>query len=74
MNALHNLPGTALTDLDYQMLKRSLISRELADQALLRRVSDAEARMIVGANGRQGDFSGVIFTGVRWILPDFRPT
>jgi hypothetical protein len=58
---LSNLPGSPLTEKDYAMLDQSFIDRELADQASLRRVSDAEGRQLMGINGRPGVFSGIVF-------------
>ncbi len=55
-----NLPGGPLTERDYERLERSFISRQTADLAGLRRVSDTEARLVVGANGRAGDFAGIV--------------
>jgi hypothetical protein len=60
MNQPH-LPGEPLTEGDYELLGRGFISRRTADLAGLRRVSDAEARLVVGANGRAGDFAGIVF-------------
>lgn len=56
-----SLPGSPLTDQDYQGLEKCFISRETADAAFLRRVNDPEGRFLVGANGRRGDFAGIVF-------------
>ena len=53
-------PGTPLTDADYAALQESWISRELADQAGLRRVDTFEGRQIVGEKGTR-DCAGIIF-------------
>jgi putative DNA primase/helicase len=59
-----NLSGTPLTERDLEVLSHSFITPELADQAMLRRVSSAEGAAIVGRNG-SGDYSGVIFPYVQ---------
>jgi hypothetical protein len=59
-----NLTGSPLDERDYQMLERCFISRELADQALLRGVSDIEGRTLIGANGRHGDYSGIAIPNI----------
>ena len=51
--------GGPLTQGDYDMLERSWITRELADQAMLRRVGAVEGREIVGQKGSR-DCSGIL--------------
>jgi hypothetical protein len=64
---MSSLPGGPLTERDYQQLERCFITRELADQACLRRVTDAEGRIVVGANGRSGDYTGIV---IPYVLPE----
>jgi Domain of unknown function (DUF3854) len=52
--------GGPLTDADYAKLERSWITRDLADQALLRRVSSPEGASIVGRRDN-GSYEGIIF-------------
>lgn len=52
--------GSDLSETDLRNLEASWITRELANQALLRRVTSAEGAAIVGRNGR-GDYSGIVF-------------
>lgn len=54
------LPGGPLTEQDYTVLEHSGIGRELADTALLRRVTSHEGNAIVGRSGA-GDYAGIIF-------------
>lgn len=61
------LPGTPLSEADYKMLERSFISPELAECASYSRVSDAEGRIVVGANGRAGNYAGIV-------IPNISPT
>jgi hypothetical protein len=57
-----SLPGRrSLEEKDYEHLLRSYIPRELADAAYLRRVTDAEGRELIAANGRNGNFAGLVF-------------
>jgi hypothetical protein len=56
-----SLPGSALTEADFQKLEAAFIDREIAEAAGLRRVSDAEAREILCLNGRRGNFAGILF-------------
>src|SRR3984957_630665 len=55
--------GEPLTDADYDSLESSWITRELADQALLRRVSSAEGAEILGRRDN-GSYSGIAFVYV----------
>jgi Domain of unknown function (DUF3854) len=66
------LPGEPLTDRDYELLERCFISRELADAACLRRVSDPEGRILVGANGRSGDYAGIVIPYFSALTKDAR--
>lgn len=59
------MSGCDLTESDLRNLEASWISRELAQQAMLRRVTSSEGAAIVGRNGR-GDYSGILFP---YILP-----
>ncbi|HXP87806.1 MAG TPA: DUF3854 domain-containing protein [Bryobacteraceae bacterium] len=45
--------GRPLTETDYVTLEASWINRELADQAMLRRVDDPEGREVVGQKGNR---------------------
>ena len=54
------LPGTALAPRDLEKLAQCGISRELAERALLRRVTSQEGGAIVGRNGG-ADYSGLVF-------------
>jgi hypothetical protein len=47
-------------------LESSFITREIAESAGLRRVSDLEARSLLGIDGRRGDFAGIV-------IPHFDP-
>jgi len=51
------LPGSPLTEADLAKLAASGIPRELAEQALLRRVTSTEGAAIVGIKGA-GDQAG----------------
>jgi hypothetical protein len=53
--------GTSLTEKDYAALDKCFISREVAEDAGLRRVTDQEARELLGMNGRSGSFAGILF-------------
>ncbi len=53
------LPGEPLTERDFEKLAGSYITKELAEQALLRRVLSAEGAAIVGRNG-SGNYSGIV--------------
>ena len=53
--------GCSLTEEDYAALEKAWISREIADAAMLRRVSDLEGREIVGQK-RDRDFAGILIT------------
>lgn len=55
-----NFPGSPLGQADFRSLERSFISRELAEMANLRRVTDPEARQLLGIDGRRGNFAGVL--------------
>lgn len=52
--------GGDLSEADFRKLEGSWITRELAGQAMLRRVESAEGATIIGRNGR-GDYSGIVF-------------
>lgn len=54
------MPGCGLTELDLRNLEASWITRELAEQAMLRRVDSSEGARIVGRSDR-GDYSGIVF-------------
>lgn len=65
--ALAHLPttrGEPLRDADYAALERSWITRQLANQAILRRVSSAEGAEIVGRRD-DGSYAGIVF-GYVW--------
>src|SRR5215469_10832787 len=51
--------GSPLADADYAALENSWILRELADQAMLRRVNDEEGREVVGQKGKR-DCAGIL--------------
>jgi predicted DNA-binding transcriptional regulator AlpA len=55
------LPGKKPSSRDLKWIESSWIPPDLAAQALIRRVSDQEARELVGSNGRKGDMAGLIF-------------
>lgn len=59
------MPGRNLTELDFQNLEACWITRELAEQAMLRRVDSIEGSTIIGSN-RRGDYSGIV---IPYILP-----
>jgi hypothetical protein len=52
--------GGPLTDSDYERLQASWITREFANQALLRRVSSAEGAQITGRKDN-GSYEGILF-------------
>ena len=52
--------GGALTDEDYSVLARAWISRELADEAMIRRVDSTEGREVIGQKGNR-DCAGLLF-------------
>ncbi len=56
--------GKPLTEDDYAALEKSGISREIADAAMLRRVSDEEGRQIVGQKGKR-NCAGILFSYYR---------
>lgn len=58
-----NTPGCGLRESDFRNLEASWITRELVEQALLRRVASAEGAAIVGRNGR-GDYAGILFPNI----------
>jgi hypothetical protein len=58
---LNHLPRAQLSGEDYAALERSFITREIAEAAALRRVTDVEGRELVAAGSRKGKFSGVLF-------------
>jgi len=53
--------GTSLSDNDYRMLEASWMTRDIADAALLRRLSSLEGSEIVGQRGHR-DCAGVLIT------------
>src|SRR5437764_336488 len=58
------LPGTALTDTDLNVLRLSWIDRLTAERALLRRVTSLEgAELIAQHDGK--DYAGILFPNVR---------
>ena len=57
---IYSLRGGQLAESDYLALERSWISRELADQAMLRRVLSFDGAEIVGRRNN-GSYEGVIF-------------
>lgn len=59
--SIPNLRGGELLPADFEKLAKSGISRELAEQAMLRRVESHEGAEIVGRNGFRGDYAGVLF-------------
>ena len=61
--------GGPLISADYAKLEQSWIPRELADQALLRRVTSAEGAQLIGRNDN-GSFAGMIFPYV-WPGQDY---
>ena len=52
--------GGPLTEQDYSALLTSWITREIADQAMLRRVDSQEGREVVGQKGKR-DCAGILF-------------
>jgi putative DNA primase/helicase len=52
--------GTSLTKADYQKLEASFITKELAQQAMIKRVSSTQGRELIGRKDR-GNYSGIIF-------------
>lgn len=60
VNDLPAMRGEPLRDTDYTALESSWITREVADQARLRRVSSAEGAEIVGRRDN-GSYSGIVF-------------
>lgn len=61
------LPGSVLTEADFETLQKSWISRELATQAMLRRVTSPEGAQLVGRNG-SGSYAGIVFP---YLYPGF---
>jgi uncharacterized protein (DUF927 family) len=55
--------GRSLTEADYEVLCRSWISAELAQQALLRRVDSQEGAQIVGRRN-DGSYCGIVYPNV----------
>jgi hypothetical protein len=51
--------GGPLTERDYGVLEKSWITRDIADQALLRRVTSAEGALIVGRSDNDS-YSGIV--------------
>jgi hypothetical protein len=56
--------GIDLSAMDYAMLAKSGISQQLAADAGIRRVSNAEGMVMMGRSGR-GDYAGIVFP-YRW--------
>jgi hypothetical protein len=57
------IPGTVLTDADFEALRRSWIDRASAEKALLTRVTSIEGAELVGQ--RDGhDYAGIVFPNV----------
>ena len=54
------IPGTPLSDSDYEKLQRSWIDRELADKAMLRRVCDLDGAALLGRK-RVKNCAGIVF-------------
>jgi putative DNA primase/helicase len=52
--------GSPLSASDYACLERSYITREVADSALLRRLTSEEGKQIVGRRDRE-DYAGILF-------------
>src|SRR6266700_1565653 len=52
--------GGPLTESDYEALAKSWINRELADQAMLRRVDSQQGREAIGQKGKR-DCAGILF-------------
>ena len=50
--------GGPLTAADYAALAGSWITKQMADDAMLRRVDEHQGREVVGQNGRR-DYSGI---------------
>src|SRR5690349_20357978 len=64
-NETMNLPGSPLTELDFENLTGSWITRELAQQALMRRVCSMDGAAVVGRNG-SANYAGIAFP---YVLP-----
>src|SRR5215467_5887767 len=60
-----NAPGCSLTESDFRSLEKSWITRELAEQAMLRRVGSVEGSQIVGRSDR-GNYSGIV---IPYVMP-----
>jgi predicted P-loop ATPase len=60
MNLPPNLDGGPLSEADYAALEARWISREEADAAFLRRVNSIDGSLLVGKEGRVGDYSGIV--------------
>jgi hypothetical protein len=58
-------PGGSLTEFDFRILEACWITRELAEQALLRRVTSVEGASIVGRN-EHSNYVGILFP---YLLP-----
>ena len=52
--------GGPLAEQDYSALLSSWITREIADQAMLRRVNEQEGREVIGQKGKR-DCAGILF-------------
>ena len=55
-----DLPGTPLTESDFEMLNRSWIDRAHAEKAMLRRVTSVEGAELVGQTDGH-DYAGIAF-------------
>ena len=58
-SAAFDAVGGPLTERDYAVLERCFISREIANAAGWRRVTDSDGRRLVGADGRRGSYEGL---------------
>jgi predicted P-loop ATPase len=55
-----NIPGGPLEDRDYASLESRWITRDVADGALLRRVISIDGMELLSAQGRPGNFAGIL--------------
>src|SRR5215468_6829760 len=60
------LRGEPLTRADYDSLAARWIDRDTADRQFIRRVGSAAGAVIVGRNGRAGDYAGLL---IPYLLP-----
>lgn len=61
IQARRPLPGRRLSNNDLRELERSWITRDLAEAACLRRLSDSQARALFGIGDRRGEYGGIGF-------------